>query len=573
MRGRARIDGVMSSTPPSLSSLPDDPAELKALLATLMQRVDTLEASERRLTARTQDLELAKLRLEMELLKYKKWMYGPRADKLASLGDVAQMLLCFGEELDQRPAPPATDAAELAAEDKDAAKHEAPSRRVKRGRRNLGADAFAQLPVTRHEHDLAEHQKPCPCCGKVRERIGEDVTWQLEYIPGHFERLEHVRFKYACAHCERSASPEGPQIVRADAPGAPIDKGLAGPGLLAYIVTSKYADYLPLYRLEGIFERAGVEIARSTQSLWCRDVAELVTPLYELMIARVLKSKVIGTDDTVMPMLCPGAGKASKARMWVYVGDEQNPYQVFDFTLSRSRDGPARFLKGYTGTLLADAYGGYDGIVCGGGGNNIVRAGCWAHARRKFVDAEASHPVIAAEAVGIIGTLYAVEERGKGLDAASRGALRRSESAPILTMFKERLFAWRETLLPKHPMAQAIQYALNQWSELTVFAGGVGASATAEDFGAGGVPIDNNASEREMKRIVLNRKNSLFVGNERAGRTAAILSSLSSTCRRHDIDPQRYLTQLLINLPATPLSLLERWLPDEWKRRDTPPPG
>jgi hypothetical protein len=259
-----------------------------------------------------------------------------------------------------------------------------------------------------------------------------------------------------------------------------------------------------------------------------------------------------------MPMLSPGAGKASKARMWVYVGDDEHPYNIFDFTLGRSRDGPAGFLKGYRGTLLADAYGGYDGIVVG---NDMVRAGCWAHARRKFVDAQVTHPAIAAEAVGMIKRLYAIEDRGKGLDVQARTVLRRSESAPILAALRDRLFTWRDQLLPKHPMAQAVGYALNQWEELSVFAG------------AGAVPIDNNTSEREMKRIVLNRKNSLFVGHERGGRTAAILSSLASTCRRHAIDPQRYLTQLLINLPDTPVSQLDRWLPDEWKRRDPPPPA
>jgi len=543
--GMRLMEGARSN--PSMASLPDDPAALKALIATLMGRVDALE--------------LAKLRLELELLKYKRWMYGPRADKLASLKDVAQMLLSFGEEIDQRPLN-ASDAADVVAEDTDAAKSETPSRRVKRGRRNLGADAFASLPVTRHVYDLAEDQKPCPCCGTVREKIGEESSWQIEYIPGHFERLEHVRFKYACSHCEKSASPDGPQIERADKPDGCIDKGLAGPGLLAYVVTSKYADYLPLYRLEDIFGRSGFEIARSTMSLWCRDVAELVTPLYELMVKRVLQSKVIGTDDTIMPMQEPGAGKTTKARMWVYVGDDDNPYTIFDFTLSRSRDGPAQFLKDYKGTLLADAYGGYDGIVVG---NQITRAGCWAHARRKFVEAEASHPAIAAEAVGIIKALYAIEERGKHLDVEARAVLRRAESAPILAAFKAKLFTWRDQLLPKHPMAQAAGYALNQWDTLTVFAG------THPD--AGRVPIDNNTSEREMKRIVLNRKNSLFVGNERAGRHAAILSSLTSTCRRHAIDPQRYLTQLLVNLPATPVRRLGEWLPDAWKRRGTPPPG
>lgn len=311
----ARMGSVMDDTPrvPGGASLPDDPAALKALVARMQSRLDALEM-------KSQHFELKSLRLEMELLKYKKWVYGPRADRLKSLGDVAQMLLGFGEELDRRPAPASDEVAGLAAQDPGAAKSEAPSRRVKRGRRNLGADAFEHLPVTRHEHDLPEDQKPCPCCGTVRQRIGQDVTWQIEYIPGHFERLEHVQFKYACTHCEQNAAPTGPQIQRADRPGAAIDRGLAGPGLLAFVVTSKYSEYLPLYRLEDIFERSGFAIARSTMSLWCGDVAELVTPLYNRMIERVLRSRVIGTDDTIMPMLNPGAGKASKARMWVYVG-------------------------------------------------------------------------------------------------------------------------------------------------------------------------------------------------------------------------------------------------------------
>jgi transposase len=527
---------------PSLPSLPNDPAALKALIA--------------QMTARMEAMELRSLRLEMELLKYKKWVYGPRADRLATLGEVNQMLLGFARDLEARP----VDAQDLAAEASE--KNNATPRRVERGKGRRDLANFEHLPVTRHEHDLPEGDKPCPCCGKMREKIGQESSWQIEFIPGRFERIEHVRFKYGCTHCEHSASPDGPQIQRADKPLGMLDKGLAGPGLLAYVVTSKYADYLPLYRLEDIFERSGFEIARATQSLWCRDVADLVKPLFELMVQRVLESGVVGTDDTVMPMLNPGAGKAKKARMWVYVGDRDHPYNIFEFTLSRSRDGPANFLKGFRGTLLADAYGGYDGIVVG---NDIVRAGCWAHARRKFVDAEPTHPAIAAEAVLIIKKLYAIEERGKALDAASRGALRRGESAPILATLRDKLFTWRDQLLPKHPMAQAVAYALNQWNELNVFAG--------DGPHAGHVPIDNNASEREMKRIVLNRKNSLFVGNERGGRTAAILSSLTSTCRRHGIDPQRYLTQLLTNLPDTPVSQVDRWLPDEWKLRDSPPPA
>jgi hypothetical protein len=239
--------------------------------------------------------------------------------------------------------------------------------------------------------------------------------------------------------------------------------------------------------------------------------------------------------------------------MWVCIGDEHNPYNLFFFTLGRGRDGPMTFLKRYKQTLVADAYGGYDGVVVG---NDITRAGCWAHARRKFVDAEKTHPAIAAEAVGVIRQLYVIEEQAKGKANEDRLCLRQSQSQPILLRLREKLWTWQDQLLPKHPMAEAVNYALNQWNELSAF--------TAD----GAAPIDNNVSEREMKRICLNRKNSLFVGNERGGQTAAILSSLTSTCRRHAIDPQHYLTQLLMNLPTTPISQISQWLPDNWKRRN-----
>jgi transposase len=324
----------------------------------------------------------------------------------------------------------------------------------------------------------------------------------------------------------------------------------AWPGLLAYIVTSKFSDYLPFYRLEDIFERQGFEISRGTQSIWCGDVADLVEPLYELMAERVRQSHVVATDDTIMPML--SVGKTKSARMWVYVGDEANAYNIFDFTLNRGRDGPKYFLRDYQQVLLADGYGGYDGIVAG---NAITRAGCWAHARRKFVDAEKVAPEIAREAVDLIGDLFRVERQAKDLSVEERLALRQDKSALVLAKLREKLLEWKEQLLPKHPMAEAINYALNQWTELNVFCSD------------GAVPIDNNVSEREMKRVVLTRKNSLFVGNSRGGRTAAILASLTSTCRRHEVDPQLYLTQLLMNLPHTKMSELADWLPDQWKIR------
>ena len=243
--------------------------------------------------------------------------------------------------------------------------------------------------------------------------------------------------------------------------------------------------------------------------------------------------------------------------MWVYVGDEAGPYNIFDFTLNRGRDGPKYFLKDYRQVLLADAYGGYNGVVAG---NEITRAGCWAHARRKIVEAEKAAPEIAREAVELVRALYAVEHRGK---RPVRGCA--AGTAP------GRLGAgvgWPEGEAPRLETAVTAEASHGGGGELC--AEPVGRADVFCSDGA--VPIDNNVSEREMKRVVLNRKNSLFVGNARGGRTAAILASLTSSCRRHDVDPQRYLTQLLVNLPAARLSELAAWLPDEWKRRQAARP-
>ncbi|MGA3329003.1 MAG: IS66 family transposase [Terriglobia bacterium] len=540
--------------------LPEDPAALKALLRAAQAERDRAEqraaehaqraeaqaamAQEKaalaaQQTQRADELYLQNLRLQLQLERYQKWYYGPRADRLKTRPELGQALLAFGEELAQKPLP----ANEVAASEPV---YEL--RRVKRrwGRRALAN--FANLPVTTHVYELSPEERACPSCGAERKEIGAEESWQIEYLPGHFVRLQHIRKKYACAPCE--AAGETPQIRVAARPDAPIERGLAGPGLLAYSVASKFADYLPLYRLEDIFARQGFEISRATQSVWCGDVADLVEPLYRRMAERLRASHVVATDDTVLPML--SAGKTQPARMWVYVGDAAHPYNVFDFTLRRSRDGPQEFLKNFTGVLLADAYGGYNGVVAG---NALTRAGCWSHARRRFIEAESTAPEIARAVVALLRRLFAVEQQAKELSVPERLSLRQAQSAPLLAELRDKLLRWKEQLLPKHPMAEAVNYTLGQWTELKVFCSD------------GAVPIDNNVSEREMKRVVLNRKNSLFVGNPRGGRTAAILASLTSTCRRHEVDPQIYLTQLLLNLPTWPARELDAWLPDHWKLR------
>ncbi len=522
---------------PTIIDLPEDSEALRAIVRSLLEERDFQQQRIEEQQRRVEELHVDNLRLQQELERIKKSYYGPRADRLQP-SELAQMLLNFAEELDGKPVQPDDVPAP--------AKPEKELRWVKRrkGRRNLAK--FENLPVTTHIHELGEQERACPCCGVERKQIGQEESWQVEYIPGHFMRIQHIRIKYACGECESQG--ENPRMETAAKPDTAIEKGMAGPGLLAYIVTSKFSDYLPLYRLEDIFERQGFEISRATQSVWCGDVADLLEPLFALMAACVRGSHVVATDDTIMPML--STGKTANARMWVYIGDELHPYNVFDFTLHRGRDGPKYFLKDYRQILLADAYGGYNGVVVG---NEITRAGCWAHVRRKIIEAEKSAPDIARILIEGVRALYAVEKRASGLAAADRLDLRQKESKPALAALRQQFLTAKELLLPKHPMAEAIGYALNQWDALQVF---------CED---GAVPIDNNVSEREMKRVVLNRKNSLFVGNPRGGRTAAILASFTSTCRRHDIDPQLYLTQLLVNLPATKLGQLPAWLPDQWK--------
>ena len=338
----------------------------------MQQRVEELQCEQQRRTEQreqehkrcVEQMRVEMLRLQLELERYKKWYYGPRADRLQTPGELAQMLLDFAAELDSKPVQP--DDLPPAAEPVEE------PRRVRRrpGRRNLAN--FENLPLTTHVHELSAVERACPCCGTERKEIGADESWQIEYIPGRFERIQHVRKKYACPQCENDGA--GANIESAAKPETAIDKGLAGPGLLAYIVTSKFSDYLPLYRLEDIFARQGFEISRVTQSVWCGDVADLVEPLYALMAGRVRSSHVVATDDTIMPML--SKDKCSNARMWVYAGDDAGPYNIFDFTLNRGRDGPKYFLKDYRQVLLADAYGGYNGVVAG---NEITRAGCWAH--------------------------------------------------------------------------------------------------------------------------------------------------------------------------------------------------
>jgi transposase len=529
---------------PKPVSLPNDIDQLKAIIASRDCLIAQHQTTIITLTQQRDEFYLKNLQLEVRLAKALKQVYGPRADRIP---DQAQLVLDFARQLEQLPIDPADLPPSAAGTEASTPSDRKSSRRLRtRGRRDIGA--LNHLPISEKTYELSGELCLCPVCQGQREKIGAEVSYTIEHIRASLLRIKHIQCKYACRNCEQNG--ENPNIELARKKDAsPIDKGMAGPGLLAYVATSKYADFLPLYRLEGIFLRQGLELDRATLCIWMADVARIVRPVYDLMVKRVLQSHVVATDDTVMPLLQPG--QAKQARMWVYLGDESNPYNIFDFTVSRSRDGPKLFLKDYHQTLLADGYGGYDGIVLN---NELPRAGCWSHARRKVVDAEATAPELARTILRRVKGLFELEARAKDRAPEERLRLRRTESAPLLDGLQRLLLEQKATLLPKHPMAQAINYMLNQWTELTLF--------TTDPA----VPIHNNLAEQQMKRIALLRKNSLFVATERGGATAAILSSITSTCRRHGIDPQIYFTQLLTNLQDTPNSQLGQWLPDAWKK-------
>ena len=527
-----------------LASLPDDVHELKRLLVAREEQYRvTIAGHENTIATLTQQRDeyyLEKLRLEVRLAKALKQAYGPRADRVR---DPSQLLLGFAAQVDALPI-----SADLPDDAGEGATPQQRSRRLRtRGRRDIGE--LDHLPLIEQVYELTEELCRCPSCQAERERIGSAISYTIEYLPGSLVRIKHVQHKYACRHCEQNG--HNPNITLAPKTnGSPIDKGMPGPGLLAYVATAKFGDYMPLYRLENFFAREGFELDRSTMCVWMADVARLVRPLYDRMVQRVRQSHVLATDDTVMPMQHPG--KTKKSRMWIYQGDESHPYNVFEFTVSHSRDGPARFLADFRNTLLADAYGGYDGIVLT---QELPRAGCWAHARRKFIDCQAAAPQMTHVLLRLIKRLFALESKLKNVDAEERLCARQAEAAPLLESLHAMLLEQKAKLLPKHPLSEAIQYTLNQWSALTLFVTDPA------------VPIHNNLAEQEMKRIALLRKNALFVATPRGGETAAILSSLTSTCRRHDINPQAYLTQLLANLPDTPVNDIDQWLPDEWKKR------
>jgi len=516
----------MASAAPTSSSSTALPADLPDDVDQCHAMIEALAEDNRQLSVKV-DFLLRKL-------------FGTRSERF----DPNQLVM---EEVAASTQDAAADANDARGADEPAAPR--PTTKKKgHGRKRLPED----LPRHRVVHDIPDEEQVCPN-GHDRVRISEDVSEQLDFTPASYYVVEHVQPVYACAEpscdCGVRRQPKPPQ---------PIEKGLAGPGLLAHVIVSKYCDHVPLHRQERIIARHGVDLSRKTLCDWVLQTADVLRPVVEAMTAEVLQSHVIHTDDTPVKVQDKENKRTTRrAYLWPYVGDGDHPYTVFDYTPTRNKDGPESFLDGFTGTedepryLQCDAFAGYNGLFVPG--RHLYEVACWAHARRKFFEAKTSDAVRAHHALAVIGELYTVERDAQSCSDADRLALRRERAVPKLEAFRDWLVQTKRDVLPKSPIGKATDYTLSNWEALCRY------TTDAR------LAIDNNAAEQAIRAVAVSRKNWLFVGSDRGGHAAAIHFSLIATARRHGLDPFAYLQDLLRRIPTHPNRHIHDLFPNHWK--------
>ncbi len=496
---------------PNLEAL--NPAELKALIVSQHELI----------VSRDSEIE----QLKLLIAKLRRMQFGRSSEKLDR--QIEQLEL-------QLEALQVNDAEIVAAMPEKITGVEAVARSVRR-------PLPAHLPREVRTH--APQLEACPDCGGKLRKLGEDVSEVLERIPSRFQVIRHVRVKLACACCDR--------IVQAAAPSRPIERGLAGPGLLAHVLVSKYGDHLPLYRQSEIYAREGVELDRATLTDWVGGTSRLFEPLVQALRRHVMSAEKLHADDTPVPVLAPGLGKTKTGRLWTYVrddrpaGDQTPPAVWFAYSADRKGEHPQGHLRQFTGTLQADGYAGFERIYETG---RIQEAACWAHVRRKFYDLQVAHKSpVAAEALERIAALYAIEKQIQGRPPEERREIRNTRSRPLLVSLKQWLEATLDKLSRKSDTAIAVRYALGRWEALLRY---------CDD---GRLEIDNNAAERALRAVALGRKNYLFAGSDRGGESAARIYSLIGTAKLNGVDPESYLRNLLCRIADHPINRIEELLP------------
>ena len=409
------------------------------------------------------------------------------------------------------------------------------------GGRTAPTSVPCEIPV---EHTITdETELTCPDCGELRKVLGFRVSQQLDILQAIFRVLKHIQYSYSCPKCHQN-------VITAPKPEQPIDKGYPSAGLIAHIANSKFNWHLPLYRQQQIYLAQTVSIARSSMCRWLKEAADFFEVIVKRMHALILKARFIQSDSTSMPVIKKGLGKTHRGTIWLYRGDDTQPYIIYDFTETGEGEHVARALPSYKGILLTDGAAVYNSIIDGG----ATAAACWAHAYRYFEDAADSETDQAHHAMAIIKGLFDIERVAAELPEDERFELRQRLSKPRLAQLKLWLDDQTYTLLPKTKLGDAVNYCLNRWDALCRY--------TENGF----LPADNNLSENGMRPAVLGRRNWLFCGSVEGGRTAAIFMSIIHTCRRLEIDPFEYMKDVLTRLPGTSTARVDEFLPDRWKQ-------
>jgi transposase len=522
--------------------LPDNLAACHAIILKQAETIAQLMARVDEQAARIEELSARNERLNRDLAAVKRQLFGSRRERFVADGgedpakeDVAVEQPGFQRELPAEESPARTPAS-------------APVRTSK-GRQPRVIDA--SIPREKVLHPLDQREVPPELWNDPRAvRFFRFVREEVELQEARVKVLEHYE-EVIVVENETTAET---RMLAASAPQPLIDRCYLGVVFLAYLVASRFADHIPYYRKEDILSRVGFSIHRATQWRWMRALAAIVLPLVELMRTRVMQSRVQGIDETPCPILCPELGRTRSSYLYGQYGDAAHPYVCFAYASHKDQENVRRIVGSYEGYLQSDAYICYE-LITAASGNRIIAVGCWAHARRKFepLIETGPHPQ-ATWILGEIQKLYDIEDRARDMTDYERLALRQAESRPIVNGIRAWLDNRDREELPKSPLREGVNYLRNRWEAFERF---------LED---GAIPLDNNRTEAIIKGPVMGKKAWLFFGNENAGETAAVLYSLTMTCKRHSIDVQAYLADVFRRIRTATPAELESLLPDRWIR-------